>query len=409
MTGMIEDLDVSMRVRGIDGIVGYGESTLADPDLTYVVGGALARGGLYFKKYGRAPLLVVSNLDYGSAKSSGKVKRIQTLTQWGFEKLQKKHPERCEATARLVATILRHEGVRGKVVLFGRNDLAKGLRFALILKRLGVQLVGECSPTLVETARDTKEKHELEYLRDVADRTGKVVNYVLGSLRNAKEKQGHLQLGRKRATIGLIKSMIALKLAEEELLAPEGTIFAAGASGADPHNAGDPTAEIKKGKLIVFDIFPQAGNGYWTDLTRTFVVGRADSKARKLFETVEQAQGDALDYLRAGVTGEASMNRACDVIERAGFQTVRQIYTGKKKNITSGFIHSLGHGVGLTIGEPPYLSFNSREPLRASEVVTVEPGVYLPGYGGVRIEDTVLIKSKSIENLVHVGKELELA
>ena len=102
------------------------------------------------------------------------------------------------------------------------------------------------------------------------------------------------------------------------------------------------------------------------------------------------------------------MNRACDIIERAGFPTVRQIYAGEKKNVYSGFIHSLGHGVGLTIGEGPYLSFNSRTPLRSGEVVTVEPGVYLPGYGGVRIEDTVLIKSKGIDPLTHAEKELEL-
>jgi Xaa-Pro aminopeptidase len=405
---MIEDLDVLMRVRKIDGIVGYGESTLADPDLTYVVGGSLARGGFYFKKYGRAPLLVVSNLDYGSAKRSSKVRRVHTLTSWGYEKLQTKYPERYQASARLVASVLRKEGVRGNVVLFGRNDVAKGLRFASTLRRLGVRLVGERSPTIVEAARDTKQNYELEYLRDVGNRTSKIVNNVLQSLRNAKEKRGRLQLGRKHATVGLIKSIIASKLAAEGLLAPEGTIFAIGPSGADPHNAGVSTAEIKKGKLIVFDIFPQAGNGYWSDLTRTFLLGRANSKARKLYETVEAAQGDALDYLRAGVTGEACMSRACDVIERSGFQTLRRIYAGEKKNITSGFIHSLGHGVGLTIGESPYLSFNSRAPLKAGEVVTVEPGVYLPGYGGVRIEDTVLIKPKGIEKLTHVEKELEL-
>lgn len=405
---MIEDLDATMRVRGIDGIVGYGESTLADPDLTYVVGGALARGGFYFKKHGQSPLLVVSSLDYGTAKRSSGIKRVQTLTQWSYEKLQKRHPGRYDASARLVANVLRQEGIRGKVVLFGRNDLSKALRFAQTLRRLGVQLVGERPPTIVETARDTKEKRELESLRDVGNRTGKIVNYVLQSLRNAKEKRGHLQLGRKRATIGLIKAIIASRFAAEGLLAPEGTIFAAGASGADPHNAGDPTAEIKKGKLTVFDIFPQAESGYWSDLTRTFVVGRADSKARTMFEVVNQAQGDALDYLRPSVTGETSMNRACDVIERAGFQTVRGIYVGKKKSITSGFIHSLGHGVGLTIGESPYLSFNSKAPLKAGEVVTVEPGIYMPGYGGVRIEDTVLIKSKGIENLTPIEKELEL-
>jgi Xaa-Pro aminopeptidase len=405
---MIEDLDNSMRAKGIDGIVGYGESTLADPDLTYVVGGTLARGGFYFKKCGRSPLLIVSNLDYGSAKRLGRVKRIQTLTQWSYEKLQKKYSDRNVSSARLVAAVLRKEGVHGKVVLFGRNDLAKALRFASTLRRFGVHAMGEGSPTVVESARDTKEKHELESLRDVANKTSKVVNDVLQSLRNAKEKRGHLQLGNKRATVGLIKSIIASKLAEGGLLAPEGTIFALGPSGADPHDAGEPADEIKKGRLIVFDIFPQAGSGYWSDLTRTFVLGRADPKARKMYETVHEAQSEALDYLRAGVTGDATMNLACDVIERAGFQTVRRIYEGDKKKVTSGFIHALGHGVGLTIGESPYLSLNSKAALRAGEVVTVEPGVYLPGYGGVRIEDTVLIKAKGIENLAHVEKELEL-
>ena len=408
MTGMIEDLDASMRSRGIDGVVGYGESTLADPDLAYVAGGSLVRGGFYFKKCGRPPLLVVSNLDYGSAKRLGRVKRIETLTKWGYERLEKKHTERYDSAAQLVANVLKSEGIHGSVVLFGRNDVAKAIRFARSLRRRGVKLVGERSPTVVETARDTKDGDELEHLRDVGIRTGRVANEVLELLRNAKEKRGHLELGRKRATVGLVQSIIASKLADEGLRAPEGTIFAVGPSGADPHNASTPSAEIKKGRLIVFDIFPQAENGYWSDLTRTFVLGRADARARKMYETVSAAQADALEHLRAGVTGKASMNRACDVIEREGFQSVRQIYSGEKRDVASGFIHSLGHGVGLTIGENPYLSFSGREPLKAGEVVTVEPGVYLPGYGGVRIEDTVVIKPKGIENLAHVEKQLEL-
>jgi len=108
------------------------------------------------------------------------------------------------------------------------------------------------------------------------------------------------------------------------------------------------------------------------------------------------------------VTGEEAMVRACDIIEDHGFHTVREVFEGKSTGISSGFNHSLGHGVGLTIGEGPYLSFLSKERLKAAEVVTVEPGVYLPGYGGVRIEDTVAITSRGIENLSPVEKELEL-
>jgi len=102
------------------------------------------------------------------------------------------------------------------------------------------------------------------------------------------------------------------------------------------------------------------------------------------------------------------MELSCDIIERAGYRTVRDIFQGKTKSLSTGFTHSLGHGVGLTIGEIPYLSLASKDPLKSGEVVTVEPGVYVPGYGGVRIEDTVAIRSRGVEVLTKVEKELEL-
>ncbi len=405
---MIHDLDAEMGERKIQGIVVLGDTTLANPDLTYVVGGNLPRGGVYFKRAVRAPLLVVSNLDIGTARKLGRVRRIQTFTQWGLEKLAVKYRVRDEAFSRLLVLILRKEQIRGKVVLFGRNDLANGIHLADRLRKLGVKVVGERSPTTLEAARETKDKSEIEEIRDVGRKTATVVNQMLGLLRNVKRKRGHLQIGKRRATIGLVKSTISTKLAKLGLVAPEGTIFAIGPSGADPHNMGVESDEIKEGRLIVFDIFPQAESGYWFDLTRTFVVGRANARTRRLFETVYEAQTSSLDFLREGVTGEDAMDRACDVIERAGYRTARAIYQGKAKNITSGFNHSLGHGVGLTIGERPYLSFFSKDSLKAKQVVTVEPGVYIPNYGGVRIEDTVAITSRGVEDLAKVEKELEL-
>ncbi|MGP8070680.1 MAG: M24 family metallopeptidase [Candidatus Bathyarchaeia archaeon] len=406
---MIGDIDSEMRSKGVDGIVVFGDTTLADPDLTYVAGGVLPRGGTYFKKLGKPPLLVVSNLDYGSARRAGKVKQIQTLTQWGYEKLLKRFEDRGDAFPHLISQILRAEGVRGKVVLFGRNDVAKGLQLAEKLGKLGVKIIGQQSPTILETARDRKDSKELEEVRNVGAKTARVVTEVLHALRNAKEKRGHLEIGRKRATVGLIKFTIATKLARENLIAPEGTIFAIGPSAADPHNAGVDSAEIKKGKLMVFDVFPQAPSGYWSDMTRSFVVGRADARARKLFEAVRDAQMASLDYLRVGITGKAAMELSCDIIERAGYRTIREIFQGKTKSLSSGFIHSLGHGVGLTIGESPYLSLASEDSLRSGEIVTVEPGVYLPGYGGVRIEDTVAVRPRGVEILTKVEKELELS
>jgi Xaa-Pro aminopeptidase len=405
---MLSDLDEHMAKRKLQGIVVYGDTTLGNPDLTYLVGGNLARGGVLVKRLRHEPLLVTSNLDIGTARRLGRVRRIETSTEWGLEKIAAKYG-RENSQQRLIKSILRSEGIDGKVSIYGRNDLALGVRLVDELRKLGVRVVGEASPTVLESARETKSATELASIRDVGAKTARVVQAILRSLGNMKRKRAHLYLDRTRATVGLVKRLISSKLAEEDLVAPEGTIFAIGPSGADPHNAGNPPDPIKEGRLIVFDIFPQGATGYWFDLTRTFVIGRAEGKAKRLFETVAEAQNASLDFLKDGVAGESAMLKACQVIEHRGYRTVREVFEGKTRSISSGFNHGLGHGVGLTIGERPYLSFLNKDPLKSRQVLTVEPGIYLPGYGGVRIEDTVAIKSSGIETLASVDKQLELA
>jgi Xaa-Pro aminopeptidase len=404
---MLKHLDEQMSKRKLQGIVVFGDTTLGNPDLAYVVGGNLARGGIFVKRLHNEALLVTSDLDIGTARRLGGVKRINTFTEWGLEKIAAKYG-RENTYPYLIASILKGERIRGRVSICGRNDLASGTHLVDELRRLGVKNVGESSPTVLESARETKSREEINDLRRAGTKTAKVVESVLESLRKMKRKRGRLYLGTARATIGLVKRLISSRLAQQDLIAPEGTIFAIGASSADPHNAGIPSEQIKEGRLIVFDIFPQSGTGYWFDLTRSFVIGRADAKARRLFETVHEAQDISLDFLRKGVTGEEAMSKACQVVQRAGYRTVREIFEGKAKSIPSGFNHGLGHGVGLTIGERPFLSFLSRDPLKEGHVVTVEPGIYLPHYGGVRIEDTVVITARGIDNLASVDKELEL-
>jgi Xaa-Pro aminopeptidase len=404
---MLKHLDEEMEKRGLQGIVVFGDTTLGNPDLTYVVGGNLVKGGIYVKRSDHEPLLVISNFDIGAARKLRRVRRTETLTEWGFEKLGERYG-RANAFSHLFASILRKEGIKGKVGIYGRNDLASGIRLADQLRKLGIKVTGESSPTVLEAAREIKSREEIQELRRVGNKTGKVVSVVLDTLRNMKRKRRRLHLGKHLATIGLVKKLILSSLAKENLMAPEGVIFAAGASGADPHNMGIPGDVIKEGRLIVFDIFPQAETGYWFDLTRSFVIGRAEAKARQLFEAVYYAQSTTLDFLRDGVTGEEAMSKACHLIEERGYRTIREIFEGKTTSISSGFNHSLGHGVGLTISERPYLDFLSKDPLRSGHVATVEPGVYSPHYGGVRIEDTVVITPRGADNLASVEKELEL-
>jgi Xaa-Pro aminopeptidase len=341
------------------------------------------------------------------------VRRITTFTELGFERIAAKfgssnlYPAR--AYPSLLISLLRREGIVGKIGIYGRNDLSSSIQLVDELRRLGLMVSGEKSPTVLESVRETKSPREIDELRRVGTQTSRVVRSIIETLRNMNRKRGRLYFGRRLATIDVLKRRISQDLAAENLTTPEGTIFAIGASGADPHNAGNPRDRIKVGRLIVFDIFPQGETGYWFDLTRSFILGRADRRAKKMFDAVLEAQNSSLDFLREGVTGEEVMERACHAIEQGGFRTVREIYEGRARSVSSGFNHSLGHGVGLTIGERPYLSFLSKTPLRAGHVVTVEPGVYLPRYGGVRIEDTVLVTSKGVENLARVDKELEIA
>ncbi|MGA2784443.1 MAG: Xaa-Pro peptidase family protein [Candidatus Bathyarchaeia archaeon] len=404
---MLNDIDAEMQRRHIDGMVVLGDTTLSNPDLTYVVGGSLARGGIYFKRVSQSPLLLTSSLDIQKARKLGRVKKIQTYTDHDFEKLTMQYG-RTEAYPRLINHVLKELGIEGKIVLAGRNDLASGIHLFSTLRTFGRDITGEASPTILEHARETKSSEEITKIRTVGTKTARVVNSVLDILKDAKRKHGHLWIGKKHATVGSIRKLIATRFAMENLTAPEGTIFATGGSSADPHSSGIPSAEIKEGRLIVFDIFPQSESGYWFDLTRSFTIGKADRKARHMFEAVNEAQDAALGLLRDGLPGDEAMSRACDIIERNGFRTLRDIYQRKMSEPASGFVHSLGHGVGLTIGERPYLTFQVKDRLRKGQVVTVEPGVYLPGFGGVRIEDTVTITERGYRNLSHVPKMLEL-
>jgi Xaa-Pro aminopeptidase len=169
-------------------------------------------------------------------------------------------------------------------------------------------------------------------------------------------------------------------------------IVAAGPNGALPH-AEPGEREIGRGELVVFDMGAQV-DGYCSDGTRTFATGELDPEARAVYEVVREAQQAALDAIRAGVKGEDVDSAARKVIDDAGHGEY--------------FGHALGHGVGLEVHEGPRLSQRSEDVLAPGEVVTVEPGIYLPGKLGVRIEDLVVVTEGGLRNLSALPKDPQL-
>lgn len=181
---------------------------------------------------------------------------------------------------------------------------------------------------------------------------------------------------------------------------PAHTIVACGRQGADPHNVG--RGPLKAYLPIIVDIFPRdLTTGYWGDMTRTYVKGRASPEVKKLYRTVREGQDIGLAMIGDGVAG-ADIHRAItDHFDACGFPT------GIRRGKQCGFFHGTGHGVGLEIHEAPRIS-TAEDVLRAGQVVTVEPGLYYHGMGGVRIEDMVVVRNKGHTNLTCHSRRLEI-
>ncbi len=194
--------------------------------------------------------------------------------------------------------------------------------------------------------------------------------------------------------------MIDCAIAEVGGLAAH-TIVAGGEQGCDPHEGGH--GQLFANEPIILDIFPRAqATGYFGDITRTVVRGRASEAVRKLYDAVHAGQRLAFRRMRAG-TPTAEIHRAVqELFVSRGYST------GPRNGRMAGFFHGTGHGLGLEIHEAPRVGATSTGKLQAGQVVTVEPGLYYPGIGGVRLEDVALVTAKHPRNLTRFEKVLEV-
>jgi len=241
----------------------------------------------------------------------------------------------------------------------------------------GVELVP--AGDTVEQLRAVKEPEELERIAAAAELTDSVYEWAL-----ERGLRGRTERDVARACEARLRELDA-----EPSFPP---IVATGANGALPH-AEPGQREIGEGELVVFDMGALL-DGYCSDCTRTFATGELDDEAREVYELVRRAQAAALEAIRPGAVGKEVDAVARELISEAGHG--------------DSFGHGLGHGVGLEVHEGPRLASTSEDELREGNVVTVEPGVYLPGRLGVRIEDLVLVTAEGHRNLSGLPKDLQL-
>jgi Xaa-Pro aminopeptidase len=211
---------------------------------------------------------------------------------------------------------------------------------------------------------------------------------------------GILRYAGKKLTAEAVRATIGHALLDKQCIARE-TIVAGGPYSADPHERG--TGPLRAGQPIVIDIFPRLEkSGYWGDLTRTVCRGSAPAELKNLFKAVTAAQTAALRAVKAGAWTDAVHRAADSEFRRRGFKTETV------EGVPQGFIHGTGHGVGLEIHEAPSVSAAVHKKLRAGNIITIEPGLYYPHIGGVRIEDTILVTREGFQMLAFCPKRLEV-
>jgi Xaa-Pro aminopeptidase len=253
--------------------------------------------------------------------------------------------------------------------------------------------------------RRAKNAAEIDGIRRAQAAADAAMARVAELLRGADVSNRVLHSDGEALTSEAVRAEIRRLCAERSAPADEDIIVAAGAAGATGHEQG--AGPLAAGVPIIVDIWPRdERTGCYTDMTRTFVAGGApEADVESWHELSRTALEQVCEQVRPGVTGRELFATACDVFEAAGEPTQRTKAEGE--SLRDGFFHSLGHGVGLEIHEEPALGRTGADPLVPGDVVAVEPGCYRHGYGGVRLEDLMLVTEDGCERLPDFPYELE--
>ncbi len=390
---MKSDLDRLMAERGLDAIVVAG-AALGNPPMYYLTGGGgIGKATIVVKRRDEMPVLIANPMEREEAAKSGYPIRLTSEFDYmGY--LRAANGDALAATVAYYRRILDELGVRGKVGFYGNDDRGRSFVFlqALAAASPEITVAGEFDRDLFTEARATKTRAEADRISEVGRRTVAVVRATVDFLhqQTVGPDETLRQADGSVLTVGTVHAHIRRLIAAQGLEDPEGFIFATGRDAGIPHNKGMLSAPLRLGESIVFDIFPQeAGGGYFFDFTRTFALGYAPEPLQQLYQDVRTCQERVLAALQAGEEARRYQQMACEHFKQRGHPTIDE-----NPQTLCGYIHSLGHGVGLMIHESPALSDapGNLQTLQPGHVFTVEPGLYYPDQGmGVRLEDMIWI------------------
>lgn len=400
---MRSDLDNVMAARNLDALLVMGDSD-GNTVMQYLTGGGHLERALIVKKRDGALTLIHGGMERDTASAIAAetgVALVNRDERYNMYSLLEKHKgDQLAAAVDYYAQVVRDFELSGRLGVYGLYDA--GAAFALLtalqahLHSEGVETetVGEFGGSLFETLRQTKDDRELAAMREVGELTGRVVDEVKAFIQAHAVNGDEIvtQDNGEPLTIGDVKQFLRERLHAYALDDDGATIFSQGRDAGVPHNRGDAEAPLRLGQSIIFDIFPRGESGYYHDLTRTWSLGYATEEVQAAYDQCREVFERAVESMKVGQPCRDLQVMTCEFFEAHGHQT-----TMSDPGTSEGYVHSLGHGLGLNIHEAPRLSQAALadETLQPGHVVSVEPGLYYPACGfGVRVEDTVAFNER---------------
>jgi Xaa-Pro aminopeptidase len=406
---MKSDIPKLMKERGIDAIVVLGGGT-NNPMMTYMTGPANLMRSIYAMKADGTSLLVHNPMERDIAGATGIP--CADFTDFGLKRLVEEEKGEIQGEARMIGLILERIEAKGKVCFYGNFEASRLLAIVDFLKQRmsGTEIAIEKDKNIFEIARITKDPAEVEKMRAVARKTCESLGIVRDFLFSCAIKGDYLiRPDGERLKLGDLRARMRTELIKRGLVERGGTIISMGRDSAVPHTAGNDDEEVRTGRTIVMDIFPgEIGAGYAFDITRTYCVGEVPKEVRKIYEDVREAQRMSIESLRIDSPARLYQEKVCDFFESRGYRTIRQ-----DDAIEEGYVHGLGHGIGLEVQEKPRLAgpVTNADVIQRGSLFTVEPGLYFPSRGiGVRIEDVVYARPDGkFEVLADFPRDLSLS
>jgi len=375
----MDSLSKAIRKSGADAYVIYASSR--DTDMRYLTHFTTSDPFVFFKKPGEPGVIIVSQMETGRASREATA-TVMTRTQAGLPEILKTETDPYRATAKMIA------GQAGKKILVPPNfpiALADAIsEYCTIVVDGGT----------VQSMRAKKSKTELLLMNNVQKVTEKAMDRAISLIRRSSVKKGILHIDHKPLTSEYVKFAMHSLLLEHGCGAVD-TIVSCGEDTAIPHMSG--TGPLKSDEPIVIDLFPvEEKSGYYADMTRTVVKGEPSMDIQEMYDALREAKQLGISRVKAGVSGADIHLAVVDFFKERGYETD-----------TRGFVHNLGHGVGLQVHEMPTVG-PAGKALESGNVITIEPGLYYPGIGGVRLEDIGVVTSKGFKNFTTFPEELIL-